>query len=130
VCILKYVAVDDVGRVINPLVVEGQVQGGVVQGIGQALLERIVYDENGQLLTSTLGDYAIPTSDSTPDIKWSRTETPSPSNPLGVKGVGEAGTIAATPAIVNAVEDALRDFGVVVGTMPLTPEYVRSLIKK
>ncbi len=128
--ILKYVAVDDFGRLVNPLVVEGQVQGGVVQGIGQALLEGIVYDENGQLLTSTLADYLMPSSDTSPDVKWYRTETPSPSNPLGVKGVGEAGTIAATPAVVNAVEDALRDYNVVVGRMPLTPEYVRSLIKK
>ena len=128
--ILKYVAVDDVGRIINPLIVEGQVQGGIVQGIGQALLEQVIYDENGQLLTSTLADYLIPSSDTSPDIQWFRTETPTPSNPLGVKGVGEAGTIAASPTIVNAVEDALQDYGVVVERMPLTPDYVRSLIRK
>ena len=128
--IQKYVAVDDVGRVINPLVVEGQVHGGVVQGIGQALLEHVVYDENGQLLTSTLADYIIPSSDTSPDIQWYRTETPTPSNPLGVKGVGEAGAIAATPTIVNAVEDALQDYRVVVEKMPLTPDYVRGLIRK
>ena len=126
--ILKYVAVDDVGKVVNPLIVEGQVHGGVLQGISQALLEQVVYDESGQLLTSTLADYLIPTSDASPVIESYRTETPSPNNPLGVKGVGEAGTIGATPTIVNAVEDALAPFGAEIRKMPLTPEYVRSLI--
>ena len=126
--VLKYVAVDDVGKVVNPLIVEGQVHGGVLQGISQALLEQVVYDENGQMLTSTLADYLIPTSDNSPPIESYRTETPSPNNPLGVKGVGEAGTIGATPTIVNAVEDALSSFGAEIRKMPLTPEYVRSLI--
>lgn len=126
--VLKYVAVDDVGTVVNPLIVEGQVHGGVLQGISQALLEQIVYDESGQMLTSTLADYLIPTSDNSPPIESYRTETPSPNNPLGVKGVGEAGTIGATPTIVNAVEDALSPFGAEISRMPLTPEYVRSLI--
>lgn len=126
--VLKYVAVDDVGKVVNPLIVEGQVHGGVLQGISQALLEQVVYDENGQMLTSTLADYLIPTSDNSPPIESYRTETPSPNNPLGVKGVGEAGTIGATPTIVNAVEDALSPFGAEIHRMPLTPEYVRSLI--
>ncbi len=127
--ILKYFAVDDVGNVLNPLVVEGQVHGGVVQGIGQALLERIVYDEHGQLLTSTLADYLIPSLDTAPRIESHRTVTPAPSNPLGVKGVGEAGTIAATPAIVNAVEDALSPFNVTIERMPLAPDYLRELIR-
>lgn len=126
--VLKYVAVDDVGRVLNPLIVEGQVHGGVLQGISQALLERVVYDENGQMLTATLADYLIPSTDSAPMVESYRTETPSPNNPLGVKGVGEAGTIAATPTIVNAVEDALSSFGVEIQRIPLTPDYVRSLI--
>jgi carbon-monoxide dehydrogenase large subunit len=128
--ILKYFAVDDVGRVLNPLIVEGQVQGGALQGIGQALLEKVIYDENGQLLTATLMDYLVPSSDSAPNIAWTRTETPSPLNPLGVKGVGEAGTIAATPAIVNAVEDALSPFDVRIREMPLSPEYVNSLLRE
>ncbi|MDV3277015.1 MAG: xanthine dehydrogenase family protein molybdopterin-binding subunit [Nitrososphaerales archaeon] len=127
--ILKYVAVDDVGKVINPLIVEGQVHGGVLQGIAQALLEQVVFDENGQNLTSTLSDYLIPSIDSAPMIESYRTETPSPLNPLGVKGVGEAGTIGATPVIVNAVEDALSPFGVEIQKLPLTPEYVHSLTK-
>jgi carbon-monoxide dehydrogenase large subunit len=128
--ILKYVAVDDVGKVINPLIVEGQVQGGALQGIAQALLERVVYDEEGQNLTSTLSDYLIPSIDWAPVVESYRTETPSPLNPLGVKGVGEAGTIAATPAIANAVEDALSPFGAEITRLPLTPEYVLSLTKQ
>jgi carbon-monoxide dehydrogenase large subunit len=127
--LLKYFAVDDIGRVINPLVVEGQVHGGVAQGVGQALLEEVVYDSNGQLLTSNLGDYLIPTSDVIPEIVWERTETPSDSNPLGVKGVGEAGTIGSTPTIVNAVEDALSPYSVTIDRMPLKAEYIRWLIK-
>ncbi|MDV3293185.1 MAG: xanthine dehydrogenase family protein molybdopterin-binding subunit [Nitrososphaerales archaeon] len=127
--VLKYVAVDDCGKVLNPLIVEGQVHGGVIQGISQALLERVVYDDNGQLLTATLADYLIPSIDATPFVECYRTETPSPNNPLGVKGIGEAGTIAATPTIVNAVEDALSSFGAEIDRIPLTPDYVRSLIK-
>lgn len=127
--VLKYVAVDDVGRVLNPLIVEGQVQGGAMQGISQALLEGIVYDENGQLLTTTLSDYLIPSTESAPNVECYRTETPSPVNPLGVKGVGEAGTIAATPAIANAVEDALAPFDATVSKLPLSPAYVWSLMK-
>ena len=128
--ILKYFAVDDAGLILNPLIVEGQLQGGTLQGISQALLEQIVYDENGQLLTATFSDYLIPSTDTAPDIETSSTVTPSPRNPLGVKGVGEAGTIGATPAIVNAVEDALSPFGVTIDKMPLTPAYVWSLMQK
>ncbi|MDA4124710.1 MAG: xanthine dehydrogenase family protein molybdopterin-binding subunit [Thaumarchaeota archaeon] len=127
--VLKYVAVDDVGKVLNPLIVEGQVQGGALQGISQALLEQVVYDENGQLLTSTFSEYLIPSTDTAPMIECFRTETPSPLNPLGVKGVGEAGTIAATPAVANAVEDALSPFGARVEKLPLTPSYVWSLMR-
>jgi carbon-monoxide dehydrogenase large subunit len=127
--VLKYVAVDDVGRVLNPLIVEGQVQGGVIQGIAQALLEQIVYDEDGQLLTSTLSEYLIPSIDSSPTMECYRTETPSPLNPLGLKGVGEAGTIAATPTVANAVEDALSPFGVTIESLPLTPSRVWSLMQ-
>ncbi len=128
--VLKYFAVDDVGKVLNPLIVEGQVHGGVLQGVSQALLEQMVYDENGQPLTATLSEYLIPSTDTAPLTESYRTETPSPRNPLGVKGVGEAGTIAATPTIVNAVEDALSPLGVTIEKIPLTPNYVWSLINQ
>ncbi|HVB95747.1 MAG TPA: xanthine dehydrogenase family protein molybdopterin-binding subunit [Nitrososphaerales archaeon] len=126
--VLKYFAVDDGGKILNPLVVEGQVHGGVVQGIGQALIEDVVNDENGQPLSTTLADYLIPSADMLPNIVWERTETPTDSNVLGVKGIGEAGTIAATPTIMNAVEDALSSFHVVVDRMPASPSYLRSLM--
>ena len=105
--ITGYWCVDDCGRVINPLLVAGQVHGGVAQGLGQALFERAVYDESGQLLTGTLMDYAIPKANQLPRFQCDRTETPTDVNPMGIKGVGEAGTIGSTPAAVNAVVDAL-----------------------
>jgi aerobic carbon-monoxide dehydrogenase large subunit len=120
----RYVAVDDVGNVINPMIVDGQVRGGIVQGVAQALWEGAVYDENGQLRTSSLMEYAVPKADSLPQIELDRTETATDTNPLGVKGVGEAGTIASTPAVVNAVVDALRPLGIRHIDMPLTPERV------
>jgi carbon-monoxide dehydrogenase large subunit len=120
----RYIAVDDVGKVINPMIVDGQVHGGIAQGIAQALWEGAVYDENGQLLTGTLTEYAIPKAEFFPRFETERTETPSPVNPLGVKGVGEAGTIASTPAVVNAVVDALSPLGIKHIDMPLTPERV------
>jgi carbon-monoxide dehydrogenase large subunit len=126
--IIKYVAVDDCGKVINPMLVDGQVHGGIVQSIGQALYEEVVYDEQGQLITGELMDYALPRASQMPWFETDRTETPSPVNPLGVKGVGEAGTIGATPAIVNAVVDALAPFGVKHIDMPVRPEKVWKLI--
>ena len=120
----KYVAIDDVGNVINPMIVEGMVHGGVVQGVGQALTEEAVYDESGQLITGSMMDYAIPTADSVPSIITDRTTTPSPTNPLGVKGAGETGTIAASPAVMNAVIDALSPFGITHMNMPAKPEKV------
>jgi carbon-monoxide dehydrogenase large subunit len=120
----RYVAVDDCGPQINPMIVEGQVHGGVVQGIGQALWERAVYADNGQLLTGSLADYAIPRADVLPDIEVLSTVTPSPHHPLGVKGIGEAGTIVSTCTVYNAVIDALAPFGVQSIQMPLTPERV------
>jgi aerobic carbon-monoxide dehydrogenase large subunit len=120
----RYVACDDCGPQINPVIVEGQVHGGVVQGIGQALWEEAVYDGNGQLLTGTMADYAIPRADLLPDIEVLSTVTPSPHHPLGVKGIGEAGTIASTCTVYNAVIDALEPFGVQSLRMPLTPERV------
>jgi carbon-monoxide dehydrogenase large subunit len=120
----KYVAVDDCGRVINPVIVAGQIHGGVVQGIGQALWEGAVYDENGQLLTGSMMDYALPKADFFPELELGMTETPTTVNPLGVKGIGETGTIASTPAVYNAVLDALAPLGVAKIDMPLTPERV------
>lgn len=122
--IQRYVAVDDVGSVINPLVVDGQVVGGVVQGVGQALWEHGVYDEYGQLLSGSMLDYAVPRADDFPIIETDRVETPSPVNPLGVKGCGEMGTIAATVAVANAVMDALAPLGIEHIDMPLTPERI------
>ena len=124
IALKRYVAVDDCGPQINPMIVEGQVHGGVVQGIGQALWEEAIYDETGQLLTGTLMDYAIPRADVLPAIEVLNTVTPSPHHPLGVKGIGEAGTIASTCTIYNAVLDALRPLDVDAIRMPLTPERV------
>ncbi|MFO7166491.1 MAG: molybdopterin-dependent oxidoreductase, partial [Chloroflexota bacterium] len=118
----RYVAVDDCGNVINPLIVDGQIHGGIAQGIAQALYERAVYDENGQLLTGTLNDYAVPAAHMLPSFELARTVTPSPVNPLGVKGVGEAGTIASAQAVMNAVIDALAPFGGKHLQMPATAE--------
>ncbi len=126
----RYVAVDDCGPQINPVIVAGQVHGGIVQGIGQALWEEAVYDEDGQLLTGTMLDYAIPRADGLPDIEVHSTVTPSPHHPLGVKGIGEAGTIASTAAVYNAVIDALQPLGVAAVRMPLTPERVWRAIQK
>jgi carbon-monoxide dehydrogenase large subunit len=122
--IRKYIAVDDCGVQVNPLIVEGQLQGGIAHSIGQALFERTVYDENGQLLTGEFMDYAIPRASDIPEYVLGSTVTPSPVNPLGVKGAGEAGTIGATPAIANAVLDALEPLGIDHLDLPLTPERV------
>ena len=122
--IKRYVAVDDCGNIINPLLVDGQVHGGVAQGLGQALWEQAVYDDDGQLITGELTDYAVPKATMIPWIESAHTVTPSPVNPLGVKGVGEAGTIGASPAVVNAVVDALSHLGVRHLDMPLTPEKI------
>jgi carbon-monoxide dehydrogenase large subunit len=126
----RYVAVDDVGRVINPMIVDGQVHGGIAQGVAQAYWEGGVYDENGQLLTSSLMDYAIPKADFLPPLEVERTETPTDVNPLGVKGAGETGTIASTAAAVNAVMDALTPLGIKHLDMPLTPERVWRAIQE
>jgi len=122
--IRSYVCVDDVGKVVNPLIVEGQVHGGIVQGIAQALFEEAVYDESGTLVTGSFVDYLVPSAADVPSLVTDRTETPSTTNELGVKGVAEAGCIASTPAVVNAVVDALRPSGVADVTMPCTPHRV------
>ncbi len=128
--IQRYIAVDDCGKVINPLMVDGQVHGGVAQGLGQALLEEAVYDEGGQLVTGELMSYSVPKAHHVPEIECDRTETPSPVNPLGVKGVGEAGTIGCSPALVNAVVDALSPLGVRHIDMPMTPQRVWRVIQE
>lgn len=130
VTIRKYVCVDDVGKVINPLIVDGQVHGGLAQGIAQALWEEGVYDPEGNLVTSSMADYLVPSAADVPEFITDRTETPATTNPLGVKGVGEAGTIASTPAVINAVVDALRPYGVDDIRMPATPERVWRAIQE
>jgi len=125
----NYFAVDDCGRILNPMLVDGQIHGGLAQGIGQALWEELVYDENGQVVTGTFMDYAVPRAHQFPWFETSSTETKTPVNPLGVKGVGEAGTIGSTPAVVNSVIDALRPFGVRHIDMPLKPEKIWNLMK-
>lgn len=126
---LKYVTVDDCGNVINPLLVEGQVMGGVAQGLGQALLEEVFYDDSGQLATGTLMDYAVPRAVHMPAMSLGRQITPTPLNPMGVKGVGEAGTVGSPPAMVNAVVDALSPFGVTNIDMPLTAPKIWAAIR-
>jgi aerobic carbon-monoxide dehydrogenase large subunit len=128
--LVRYVAVDDCGNVINPLLVEGQVQGGIVQSVGQALLEEAVYDDQGQLITGELMDYALPRATDICWIETERTVTPTPVNPMGVKGVGEAGTIGATPALAGAVADALAPFGIHHVDMPFKREKIWQLMRK
>ena len=125
----SYVCVDDVGSVVNPLIVEGQVHGGVAQGIAQALYEEAIHDESGTLVTGSLVDYLVPSAADLPTFGSDRTETPATSNPLGVKGVGEAGTIASTPAVVNAIVDALRPMGINDVPMPCSPYRVWQAIQ-
>ncbi|MEA2402269.1 MAG: aerobic carbon-monoxide dehydrogenase large subunit [Thermoleophilaceae bacterium] len=129
VTVVRYVAVDDCGPAINPMLVDGQVHGGITHAIGQALYEQIHYDDAGQLVTSTFVDYALPTAAEIPKFETDRTETPSPTNSLGVKGIGEAGTIAATPAVASAVMDALQPLGVEWLDMPFTPLRVYEAIQ-
>jgi len=124
ISIEKFLTVDDCGTVISPQLVQGQVHGGIAQGIAQAIFEEVVYSEDGQLLTGSLVDYAIPSAADLPSYETTHTHTPSPRNTLGIKGIGEAATIGATPAVVNAVIDALSPFGVTHLDMPLTPEKV------
>jgi aerobic carbon-monoxide dehydrogenase large subunit len=125
--IAKWTAVDDFGTIINPMVVEGQVHGGIAQGVGQALLEGTVYDKNGQLLTASFMDYGMPRADDVPNYQLGFNTTAAPSNPLGIKGCGEAGAIAAPPAVINAITDALGHEEV---TMPATPQVVWKAARK
>jgi carbon-monoxide dehydrogenase large subunit len=127
--LLKYVAVDDCGNQMNPLLVDGQIHGGIVQGVAQALFEEAVYDDDGNLLTTTFTDYMVPSAAEFPSFVLDHTVTPSPSNPLGAKGIGEAGTIASTPAVINAIVDALAPLGVTDIRMPASPQRVWSTIQ-
>jgi carbon-monoxide dehydrogenase large subunit len=122
VTIERYVAIHDSGRLINPMIVDGQITGGIAHGIGNALYELMGYDDNAQPITTTLAEYLLPTSTEVPHIETLYRETVSPANPLGVKGVGEAGTIPAAAAIISAVEDALSPFSIRISNTPLTPE--------
>ena len=127
--VVRYVTVDDVGRIINPMIVEGQIHGGAAQGIGQALMEQILFDASGQLLTGSFLDYAMPLAADLPSFAVAQNGIPAQSNPLGVKGAGEAGVTPATSAVINAIVDALKEFGVTHVEMPATPERVWRAIR-
>ena len=125
--IKRYVVVHDCGRVINPMILEGQIQGGVAQGIGNAFYEQLVFDDNGQLLNASFMDYLLPTADDVPRIETDHVETPSPLNPLGIKGAGEAGAIPVGPLFAQAVEDALHKPGLEILDIPLSPSKLYDL---
>ncbi len=125
--VLKYVVVHDCGRVINPLILDGQVQGGVAQGLGNAFFEELAFDENGQLLNATFMDYLLPTALDVPSVEVGHEETPSPLNPLGIKGAGEAGAIPVGPLFAQAVEDALSDVRLEIREIPLSPSRLWTL---
>ncbi len=128
--VLDYAAVDDCGVQVNPLIVEGQVHGGVIQGLAQALFEEAVFDSDGNLQTSTMAEYLVPAASDVPGLKLDHTVTPSPTNQLGVKGIGEAGTIGAAPAVINAIVDALSGLGVRDVPMPASPQNVWKAIQE
>src|SRR5437667_184301 len=128
VTVLRYVVMHDCGRVINPMVVEGQVVGGVIHGIGNAFFERMVYDDHAQPLSTNFGEYLLPLATDAPNVEVLHMETPSPLNPLGLKGAGEGGTIAAIAALLSAVENALEPFGVRIAEAPITPQRIVELV--
>jgi aerobic carbon-monoxide dehydrogenase large subunit len=128
--IVRHTVIDDVGRMVNPMLVKGQIHGGVVQGLGQALFEDLVYDESGQVIAGSFMDYAMPRADDVPFFEVDSHEVPTQVNPLGAKGVGEAGTVGALPALVNAVNDALAPLGVRHLDMPMTPARVWQAIQE
>jgi len=128
--VLKYVVVHDCGRIINPMILEGQIRGGVAQGLGGAFYEKLVYDESGQLLTQTFMDYLLPTAMEVPEVEVVHLETPSPLNPLGVKGAGEAGVIPVPALVAQALDDALLDFGIRITEMPLSPNRLLEIIRQ
>ena len=127
--VVNYTAVDDFGTIINPMIVEGQVHGGIAQGLGQAILEGCVYNDEGQLVTGSYMDYTMPRADNLPDLKLGFSGVPSPLNPLGVKGCGEAGAIASPAALINAIIDALSPLGVTNIDMPANPQKIWQAIQ-
>jgi len=127
--VVKFTAADDFGRIINPMIVAGQVHGGVIQGIGQALYEQCIYDDSGQLMSGSLMDYCLPKADTSPDVAVTTNVTPCTHNILGVKGCGEAGAIGSPPAVMNAVLNALADYDVDDIQMPATPQRVWQAIQ-
>jgi carbon-monoxide dehydrogenase large subunit len=127
--ITRYVVGHDCGKLINPMLVDGQVRGGVVHGIGNALFERMIYDEAGQPVTTSYADYLLPTASEIPRIEIIHVESPSPLNPIGVKGAGEGGTIPAAACVISAIEDALMPFGVRIAEHPVSPARIRELIR-
>jgi len=129
VTLVDYIAVDDCGNQVNPLIVEGQVHGGIAQGVAQALWEEAVYDDEGNLKNPSFLDYLVPSAAELPSFTLDHTTTPSPTNPMGAKGIGEAGTIASTPAVMNAIADALSPYGITDIVMPATPERVWQAIQ-
>jgi aerobic carbon-monoxide dehydrogenase large subunit len=124
ITLLKYLALQDAGRLINPMIVDGQIKGGIVHGISNGIFERLAYDDNGQPLTTNLADYLLPTATELPMIETIYTESPSPLNPLGAKGVGEVGTVPAAAAVISAIEDALSDFKIRISEVPISPQYI------
>jgi CO/xanthine dehydrogenase Mo-binding subunit len=127
--IKRYLVVHDCGVVINPMILEGQIHGGVAQGIGNAFYEQLVWDENGQLLNASFMDYLLPTADTVPHIETDHVETPSPLNPLGIKGAGEAGAIPVGPLFAQAVEDAMSDIKLEILEIPLSPNRLFELVE-
>jgi carbon-monoxide dehydrogenase large subunit len=129
--IVRYTICDDFGIAVNPLLLAGQVHGGIVQGVGQALFERVVFDEQGQLITASFMDYCMPRADNVPSFHFETKNVPSTTNPLGIKGAGEAGSIGSCPAVMNAIVDALdRAYGVRDIDMPATPQRVFEIVTK
>jgi carbon-monoxide dehydrogenase large subunit len=126
----RYLVAEDAGRIINPMIADGQVHGGVAQGIGNALLEEIIYDENGGILTANLADYMPPTAREMPVIELHHVETPSTQSITKAKGLGEGGAIGAPAAVLNAINDALTPFGVEIDTIPATPQRIRAALRK
>ena len=125
----KFLVAEDAGRIINPMIADGQVHGGIAQGIGNALLEEIIYDDNGSILTASLADYLPPTAHEIPEIELHHIETPSQNSVTRAKGLGEGGTIGAPAAVINAVNDALSPFGVEIDELPATPQRIRALLR-
>jgi carbon-monoxide dehydrogenase large subunit len=128
IALLRYVAVQDAGRLINPMIVDGQIKGGIVHGIGNAMFEHIVHDNDGQPLATNFADYLLPTATELPRMETIYTESPTELNPLGAKGVGEVGTVPAAAAIISAIEDALGEFGIRISQVPISPQYIRARV--